>query len=47
GTVNGNMKEWTDKLDDALWAFRTAYKSPIGWKYSVQDCIWKSMPPSD
>ncbi|GJU17756.1 reverse transcriptase domain-containing protein [Tanacetum coccineum] len=23
-------KEWTDKLDDALWAFRTAYKSPIG-----------------
>ncbi|GKE04258.1 reverse transcriptase domain-containing protein [Tanacetum coccineum] len=30
GTVNGNRKEWTDKLDDALWAFRTAYKSPVG-----------------
>ncbi|GKD05337.1 reverse transcriptase domain-containing protein [Tanacetum coccineum] len=29
-TVNENMKEWADKLDDALWAFRTAYKSPIG-----------------
>ncbi|GJW14801.1 reverse transcriptase domain-containing protein [Tanacetum coccineum] len=29
-TVNGNRKEWADKLDDALWAFRTAYKSPIG-----------------
>ncbi|GKA35211.1 reverse transcriptase domain-containing protein [Tanacetum coccineum] len=29
-TVNGNRKEWEDKLDDALWAFRTAYKSPIG-----------------
>ncbi|GJZ91902.1 reverse transcriptase domain-containing protein, partial [Tanacetum coccineum] len=28
-TVNGNRKEWADKLDDALWAFRTAYKSPI------------------
>ncbi|GKE12988.1 reverse transcriptase domain-containing protein, partial [Tanacetum coccineum] len=27
--VNGNRKEWADKLDDALWAFRTAYKSPI------------------
>ncbi|GJY26712.1 reverse transcriptase domain-containing protein [Tanacetum coccineum] len=29
-TVNGNMNEWADKLDDALWAFRTAYKEPIG-----------------
>ncbi|GJX10550.1 reverse transcriptase domain-containing protein, partial [Tanacetum coccineum] len=29
-TVNVNRKEWADKLDDALWAFRTAHKSPIG-----------------
>nr|GEU38286.1 KRAB-A domain-containing protein 2-like [Tanacetum cinerariifolium] len=29
-TVNGNMKEWANKLDDALWAFRTAYMEPIG-----------------
>ncbi|GKD72454.1 hypothetical protein Tco_1330736, partial [Tanacetum coccineum] len=29
-TVNENKKEWADKLDDALWAFRIAYKSPIG-----------------
>ncbi|GKC38965.1 reverse transcriptase domain-containing protein [Tanacetum coccineum] len=29
-TVNKNRKEWADKLDDALWAFRTAYKTPIG-----------------
>ncbi|GJX12507.1 putative nucleotidyltransferase, ribonuclease H [Tanacetum coccineum] len=29
-TLNGNIKEWADKLDDALWAFRTAYKTPIG-----------------
>ncbi|GKB08656.1 reverse transcriptase domain-containing protein, partial [Tanacetum coccineum] len=28
-TVNENRKEWADKLDDALWAFRTAYKAPI------------------
>ncbi|GJZ59279.1 reverse transcriptase domain-containing protein [Tanacetum coccineum] len=28
--MNGNRKEWEDKLDGALWAFRTVYKSPIG-----------------
>ncbi|GJV36684.1 reverse transcriptase domain-containing protein [Tanacetum coccineum] len=28
-TVNENRKEWADKLDDALWAFKTAYKTPI------------------
>ncbi|GJZ24912.1 reverse transcriptase domain-containing protein [Tanacetum coccineum] len=30
GTVGKNRASWSDKLDDALWAFRTAYKTPIG-----------------
>nr|GEU44906.1 reverse transcriptase domain-containing protein [Tanacetum cinerariifolium] len=29
-TVGENHASWSDKLDDALWAFRTTYKTPIG-----------------
>ena len=29
-TVSINRKDWSVKLDDALWAYRTTYKSPIG-----------------
>nr|GFA01486.1 reverse transcriptase domain-containing protein [Tanacetum cinerariifolium] len=29
-TVGENHTSWSDKLDDALWAFRTAYKTQIG-----------------
>nr|GEW57106.1 reverse transcriptase domain-containing protein [Tanacetum cinerariifolium] len=28
--VGENRALWTDKLDDALWAFRKAFKTPIG-----------------
>ncbi|GJU69190.1 reverse transcriptase domain-containing protein [Tanacetum coccineum] len=29
-TVGEDRAFWSDKLDDALWAFRTTYKTPIG-----------------
>ncbi|GKA38295.1 reverse transcriptase domain-containing protein, partial [Tanacetum coccineum] len=29
-TVGENRASWSDRLDDALWAFRTAYMTPIG-----------------
>ncbi|GJY08457.1 reverse transcriptase domain-containing protein [Tanacetum coccineum] len=29
-SIGENRTSWSDKLDDALWAFRTAYKTPIG-----------------
>ena len=29
-TINTSRKDWSMKLDDALWAYKTAYKSPIG-----------------
>ncbi|GKB03030.1 reverse transcriptase domain-containing protein [Tanacetum coccineum] len=30
-TVGENRASWSDKLDDALWAFCTAFKTPIGF----------------
>nr|GEV69271.1 reverse transcriptase domain-containing protein [Tanacetum cinerariifolium] len=29
-TIGQNRASWSDKLEDALWAFRTTYKTPIG-----------------
>ncbi|GJS43703.1 reverse transcriptase domain-containing protein [Tanacetum coccineum] len=29
-TIGENRASWSDKLDDALWAFRTAFKTHIG-----------------
>ncbi|GJQ96750.1 reverse transcriptase domain-containing protein [Tanacetum coccineum] len=37
-TVGENRASWSDKLDDALWAFRTAYKTPI--KYTPYKLVY-------
>jgi len=28
--VSTSRKDWTERLDEALWAYRTAFKTPIG-----------------
>ena len=29
-TVNSNFKDWSSKLIDALWAYRTTFKTNLG-----------------
>ena len=29
-TVNRSQKNWSKKLNDALWSYRTAYKNSMG-----------------
>ncbi|GKF22648.1 hypothetical protein Tco_0074970, partial [Tanacetum coccineum] len=38
-TVKDNPAIWSRKLDDALWAFRTAYKTPTGPENCNPDLI--------
>ncbi|GJY52019.1 reverse transcriptase domain-containing protein [Tanacetum coccineum] len=42
-TVGENRASWSDKLDDALWAFRTAYKNPYRVVCTrIQACVRKA-----
>ena len=29
-TVNSSRKDWSKKIEDALWAYKTAFKTPLG-----------------
>ncbi|CAM8962851.1 unnamed protein product [Rhodiola kirilowii] len=42
--VKPTRKDWSQRLNDALWAYRTAYKTP--WDLSLSVGLWQGMPPS-
>nr|GEV04462.1 hypothetical protein [Tanacetum cinerariifolium]GEX81048.1 hypothetical protein [Tanacetum cinerariifolium] len=47
-TVGENRASWYEKLDDALWDIRTAYKTPIGctpYKFQPSDGYHVVPPP--
>ncbi|GKA99812.1 reverse transcriptase domain-containing protein [Tanacetum coccineum] len=40
-SIGYNPKDWSEKLNDALWAFRTSYKTPTGCTPFIMDAIWR------
>ncbi|GKB43095.1 reverse transcriptase domain-containing protein [Tanacetum coccineum] len=44
-TVGEDHASWSDKLDDALWAIRTAYKTPI--RKQISDKRTKNQAKTD
>ncbi|GJV91575.1 reverse transcriptase domain-containing protein [Tanacetum coccineum] len=44
-SVGYNPKNWSKKLNDALWAFKSAYKTPTGCN-PFQIGLWKSLSPT-
>ncbi|KAK8574667.1 hypothetical protein V6N12_062356 [Hibiscus sabdariffa] len=43
-TVSTSRKDWSSKLDEALWAYRTAFKTPLGKQVLLYNSRLKLFP---
>ena len=41
-TVDSSRKDWSKKIEDALWSYKNTFRTPIGY-VAISTSLWESM----